>query len=80
MISIGEYMDYLSTQGLINYFKNNWIKIILIILSIYDLRTDIRLLLDFFTFSTFFYTIYEHPLAITVLITIPSTFDSSRKE
>ncbi len=80
MISIDEYMDYLSTQGLINYFKNNWIKIILIILSIYDLRTDIRLLLDFFTFSTFFYTIYEHPLAITVLITIPSTFDSSRKE
>ena len=80
MISIDEYMDYLSTQGLINYFKNNWIKIILIILSIYDLRTDIRLLLDFFTFSTFFYTIYEHPLAITVLITIPSTFDSSIKE
>ena len=80
MISIDEYMDYLSTQGLINYFKNNWIKIILIILSIYDLRTDIRLLLDFFTFSTFFYTIYEHPLAITVLITIPTTFDSSIKE
>jgi len=80
MISIDEYMDYLSTQGLINYFKNNWVKIILIILSIYDLRTDIRLLLDFFTFSTFFYTIYDHPLAITVLITIPSTFDSSIKE
>ena len=80
MISIDEYMDYLSIQRLINYFKNNWIKIILIILSIYDLRTDIRLLLDFFTFSTFFYSIYELPLAITVLITIPSTLDTSIKD
>ncbi len=70
-------MDYLTIPRLINYLKNNWIKLILIILSIYDLRTDIRLLLDFFTFSSLFYTIYEHPLAITVLITIPTTFSYS---
>ncbi len=56
---------------LVNYLMNNWIPIILILLSIYDLRIDLRLLLDFFTFSTLFYTIFEHPLAITVLITIP---------
>ena len=54
------------------YLKHNYIQIILIALSIYDLRIDMRLLLDFFTFSTLFYTISEHPLAITVLITIPN--------
>ena len=63
---------------LINYLKYNWIQITLIILSIYDLRVDLRLLFDFFTFSTLFYTIYEHPLAITVLITIP-TFCNRKK-
>jgi len=66
------------TFRLINYLKYNWIKIILIILSIYDLRIDLRLILDSFTFSTLFYTISEHPLAITVLITIPTLFYSKR--
>ena len=61
------------------YLKFNWIQILLIILSIYDLRIDIRLLLDFFTFSALFYTISEHPLAITVLITIPTLFNSLKK-
>ena len=58
------------------YLKYNWIQILLIILSIYDLRIDLRILLDFFTFSTLFYTISEHPLAITVLITSPYVFNS----
>ncbi len=71
-------MTYNYLGRLFNYLKKNLIQIILIILSIYDLRIDIRLLLDFFTFSTFFYTISEHPLAITVLITIPTFFDYSR--
>ena len=62
---------------LIKYLKCNWIQIILILLSIYDLRIELRLLLDFFTFSTLFYTIFEHPLAITVLITVPNFFNSS---
>ena len=53
------------------YLKYNWIQIFLIILSIYDLRIDIRLLLDYFTFSALFYTIFEHPLAISILIIIP---------
>ncbi len=72
-------MRYSFIDRLTNYLKYNWIPIILIILSIYDLRTDLRLLLDFFTFSTFLYTIFEHPLAITVLITIPNYFASSEK-
>ncbi len=71
-------MNYISIVRLTNYLKNNFIQIILIILAIYDLRIDIRLLLDFFTFSTLFFTITEHPLAIVVLVTIP-TFINSKK-
>ena len=62
-----------------NYLKYNWVPIILISLSIYDLRIDLRLLLDSFTFSSLFYTISEHPLAITVLITIQTFFKSLKK-
>jgi len=58
------------------YLKYNWIPVFLITLAIYDLRVDIRLLLDFFTFSSLFYTISEHPLALAVLITIPTIFCS----
>ncbi len=65
---------------LFKYLKYYWIQYILIILSIYDLRIDLRLLLDSFTFSTLFYTIIEHPLAITVLIAIPSFFNKLKKE
>ena len=64
-------MSYSYIRRLIDYTKNNWIPIILIILSIYDLRLDIRLLLDYFTFSTLIYTFSDHPLAITVLLTVP---------
>ncbi len=73
-------MTYSFKTRVINYLKYNWIPILLIILSIYDLRIDLRLLLDFFTFSTLFYTISEHPLAITVLITIPTFLNSFRKD
>ena len=66
-------MFYRNILRLFNYLKYNWLKTILIILAIYDLRIDLRLLLDFFTFSTFIYTICEHPLAITILIAIPTS-------
>ena len=71
LISIGRFFIYL---------KYNWLQILLILLSIYDLRIDLRILIDFFTFSTLFYTISEHPLAITILITIPSLFNSLNKD
>ena len=63
----------------VNYLKYNWFPILLISLSIYDLRIDLRILLDSFTFSSLFYTISEHPLAITVLITIQTVFKSLKK-
>ena len=72
-------MSNFNIYRLINYLKYNWIAIILISLSIYDLRIDLRLLLDSFTFSSLFYTISEHPLAITVLITIQIFFKSLKK-
>ena len=65
-------MGFISIVRLFIYLKYNWLQILLIVLSVYDLRIDLRILIDFFTFSTLFYTISEHPLAITILITSPS--------
>ena len=62
-------MGLISIGRLFIYLRYNWLQLILIILSIYDLRIDLRILIDFFTFSTLFYTISEHPLAFTILIT-----------
>ncbi len=73
-------MTYHYKSRFIKYISYNWIQIILIVLSIYDLRIDLRLLFEFFTFSTLFYTIFEHPLAITVLLTTPSLFNSLGKD
>ncbi len=64
-------MRLISIDRLFIYIKYNWLQILLIILSIYDLRVDFRILIDFFTFSALFYTISEHPLAITILLTSP---------
>ena len=61
-------MRYIHITRFFVYVKYNWLQILLIILSIYDLRIDFRILLDAFTFSTLFHTISEHPLAIAVLI------------
>ena len=72
-------MGYISIDRLFIYIKYNWLQILLITLSIYDLRIDFRILTDFFTFSSLFYTISEHPLAITVLITIQTFFKSLKK-
>ena len=72
-------MGFISVDTLFNYIKYNWLVILLIILSIYDLRIALRLLIDFFTFSTLFYTISEHPLAITILITCPTLFKTINK-
>ncbi len=72
-------MGFISIDKLFIYIKYNWLQILLIILSIYDLRIDLRILIDFFTFSTLFYTISEHPLAITILISSPALFNSKIK-
>ncbi len=72
-------MGFISISRLFNYIKYNWLQILLITLSIYDLRIDLRILIDYFTFSTLLYTIFEHPLAITILITSPNFFNTIKK-
>ena len=64
-------MGLISIARLLLYIRYNWLQILLIVLSIYDLRIDLRILIDFFTFSTLIYTISGHPLAITILVTSP---------
>ncbi len=71
-------MRFISIGRLFIYIKYHWLQILLVILSIYDLRIDIRILIDFFTFSTLFYTISDHPLAITILILSPSLFNKTK--
>ncbi len=73
-------MSFISIYRVFIYTKSNWLQILLIILSIYDLRIDLRILIDFFTFSAFFYTISQHPLAITILITSPSLLKTLNKD
>ena len=71
-------MSYRLINKLVKYLKYYWLPIILICLSIYDLRIDLSLLFDFFTWTTFLYTIKEHPLAITVLLIVPNLFNSKK--
>ena len=71
-------MSFISIGSLFIYIKYNWFQILLVILSIYDLRIDLRILIDSFTFSTLFYTISDHPLAITILISSPSLFNTKK--
>ena len=73
-------MYFISKSRLFNFIKYNWLQILLITLSIYDLRIDIRILIDYFTITTFFHTISEHPLAITILITSPSLLKFLNKD
>ena len=73
-------MGFITKNRLFIYIKYNWLQILLIVLSLYDLRIDLRILIDFFTFSTLFYTISEHPLAITILITSPYIINKFRND
>lgn len=43
----------------------------LAVLALYDLRVDIQLLLDHFTWSALIAAITAHPLAIAVLLLVP---------
>jgi len=73
-------MSYHIINKLVKYLKYHWIPIILICLSIYDLRIDLSLLFNFFTLTTLLYTIKEHLLAITVLLIVPNLFNSLRND
>ena len=46
--------------------------LLLIVLALVDLRTELLLLLDHFTFTSLLYGIKHHALAVMVLLSAPS--------
>ncbi|MFN6337725.1 MAG: hypothetical protein ACK41W_03205 [Cyanobacteriota bacterium] len=48
------------------------IPMLLLVLSLIDLKSEIRLLLDHFTFTTLFAAVQSHLLAVTTLLLLPS--------
>ncbi|MEB3261687.1 MAG: hypothetical protein VKK94_01865 [Cyanobacteriota bacterium] len=49
-----------------------WLPLALAGLAFYDLRIDIRLLIDHFTWTSLFSAITAHPLAVAVLVVTPA--------
>lgn len=56
------------------FFRYNFIQITLYILAIYELRVDLKLLFDYFTITTLFYTLIGHPLSLCILLLMPYLF------
>jgi hypothetical protein len=51
--------------------SSRWLPLLLALLAVYDLRVDLQLLLDHFTWSSLASAITAHPLAVAVLILTP---------
>ena len=56
------------------------IPVLLFVLALADLRGDLRLLLDHFTFSSLLAAVQNHLLAVAVLLLLPSLWRLYRKE
>ena len=54
------------------------IPLLLVLLALLDLRTELQLLLDHFTFSSLVEIPRHHPLALAVLLCAPWLFQRSR--
>ena len=52
--------------------ESRGLPLLLIVLALVDLRTELLLLLDHFTFTSLFYGIRHHALAVVVLLASPS--------
>jgi hypothetical protein len=54
--------------------RKKWpaVPILLLLLAFLDLKSELRLLLDHFTFTTLVAAIQSHLLAVTVLALVPS--------
>jgi hypothetical protein len=48
----------------------SWLVVVLAVLAIVDLRREIQLLVDHFTWSSLGYAVSQHPLAVTVLLVL----------
>lgn len=52
--------------------ESRWLPIVLVALSIWDLRNEVRLLFDHFTLTALFFAFRDHSLAMIVLLSSPS--------
>lgn len=52
--------------------QGSYIPFLLLVLALADLRAEIRLLLDHFTFTTLLEAVQNHLLAVTILLLLPS--------
>lgn len=48
-----------------------WVPLLLAVLAVLDLRVELQLLLDRFTFSALWFGLSSHPLAVAVLALSP---------
>ena len=55
------------------------IPVLLFVLAVADLKSEIRLLLDHFTFTTVVVAIQNHLLAVTILVLLPSLWRHYRR-
>ena len=51
-----------------------WVPLLLAALALADLSGELRLLADHFTWTSLIYLPTQHPLAIAVLVLLPSLF------
>jgi hypothetical protein len=56
------------------------IPVLLFVLALADLNSEIRLLLDHFTFTTVLVAIQNHLLAVTILALLPSLWKHYRRD
>ena len=50
--------------------KISWLVVVLAVLAIVDLRSELQLLIDHFTWSSLGYAVGQPPLAVTVLLVL----------
>lgn len=55
------------------------VPLLLFVLALADLKSEIRLLIDHFTFTTLLTAIQGHLLAVTILVLLPSLWQIYRK-
>jgi hypothetical protein len=48
----------------------SWIAVLLSVLAIVDLRSELQLLAEHFTWSSLGYAVSQHPLAVAVLLVL----------
>ena len=70
-------MNKLYFREISKYLKLNWVPLLLILMSLWDIRYEIRLLTENFTFTGLLFAIYNHPLATFVLILTPNIYNTT---